>query len=145
MLEKGPVYQHIMQCSPPAQLYKDCQLLQPLAQLRWRSSKWQLTALWTSGRSCDATLKSCDLWPHPLGHFVWYPFQDSWASVLDIIIHYATYQDQFQPFAGPGHWNDPDMVSSSKVMWFLDSVFKGGILCKTKNYHLKYWYTELSV
>ena len=36
--------------------------------------------------------------------------QDSWDSVLEIILHYATEQDQFQPFAGPGHWNDPDQL-----------------------------------
>ena len=36
--------------------------------------------------------------------------QDSWISVLDIITHYAAIQDKIQPFAGPGHWNDPDMV-----------------------------------
>jgi len=36
--------------------------------------------------------------------------QDSWSSVLGIINDYATNQDDFQPLAGPGHWNDPDMV-----------------------------------
>lgn len=36
--------------------------------------------------------------------------QDSWASVLGIIEHYAEFQDDFQPYAGPGQWNDPDML-----------------------------------
>uniref|UniRef100_A0A8C5PXT7 Alpha-galactosidase n=1 Tax=Leptobrachium leishanense TaxID=445787 RepID=A0A8C5PXT7_9ANUR len=36
--------------------------------------------------------------------------QDSWASVLDIIKWYAVNQDVLQPTAGPGHWNDPDML-----------------------------------
>jgi len=36
--------------------------------------------------------------------------QDSWDSVLGIINYYASHQDDFQPVAGPGNWNDPDMV-----------------------------------
>lgn len=36
--------------------------------------------------------------------------QDSWESVQDIILHYGYNQDDFQPFAGPGHWNDPDQL-----------------------------------
>jgi len=46
----------------------------------------------------------CNLWRN------YHDIQDSWSSVLDIINHYATNQDDFQPFAGPGHWNDPDML-----------------------------------
>jgi len=30
--------------------------------------------------------------------------------VLGIINYYASHQDDFQPVAGPGNWNDPDMV-----------------------------------
>ncbi|KAM4698280.1 alpha-N-acetylgalactosaminidase [Rhinophrynus dorsalis] len=36
--------------------------------------------------------------------------QDSWDSVLDIIEWYAKNQDVLQPAAGPGKWNDPDML-----------------------------------
>ncbi|KAE8579795.1 hypothetical protein XENTR_v10024186 [Xenopus tropicalis] len=36
--------------------------------------------------------------------------QDSWDSVLDIIEWYAKNQDVLQPAAGPGRWNDPDML-----------------------------------
>ncbi|XP_075421511.1 alpha-N-acetylgalactosaminidase-like isoform X1 [Ascaphus truei] len=36
--------------------------------------------------------------------------QDSWDSVLNIIQWFARNQDVLQPAAGPGRWNDPDMV-----------------------------------
>ena len=36
--------------------------------------------------------------------------QDSWDDVVDITLHYAKDQDIFQQFAGPGQWNDPDML-----------------------------------
>jgi alpha-N-acetylgalactosaminidase len=39
--------------------------------------------------------------------------QDSWASVLDIINFYGDNKDDFASAAGPGNWNDPDMVSSN--------------------------------
>lgn len=36
--------------------------------------------------------------------------QDSWQSVQTIIDYYGENQDAIVPHAGPGHWNDPDMV-----------------------------------
>ncbi|KAG9477092.1 hypothetical protein GDO78_002473, partial [Eleutherodactylus coqui] len=36
--------------------------------------------------------------------------QDSWGSVLNILEWYAVNQDALQPIAGPGRWNDPDML-----------------------------------
>ena len=36
--------------------------------------------------------------------------QDSWESVSSIIQYYGDNQDELIPAAGPGHWNDPDMV-----------------------------------
>ncbi|KAG7476111.1 alpha-N-acetylgalactosaminidase-like isoform X1 [Solea senegalensis] len=36
--------------------------------------------------------------------------QDSWDSVQDIIGWFANNQDDLQPAAGPGRWNDPDML-----------------------------------
>ena len=30
--------------------------------------------------------------------------------MVKIINHYGDNQNEFQPFAGPGQWNDPDMV-----------------------------------
>ena len=49
--------------------------------------------------------ENCNLWRN------YGDISDSWDSVLGIIEHYASVQDTIQPFAGPGHWNDPDMVS----------------------------------
>lgn len=45
--------------------------------------------------------------------------QDSWASVLGILDVFAKNQDTFTAAAGPGHWNDPDMVRfvSSANLW----------------------------
>ncbi len=48
----------------------------------------------------------CNLWRN------YDDISDSWDSVQDIISHYAQFQDKFQPIAGPGQWNDPDMVQS---------------------------------
>ncbi len=46
----------------------------------------------------------CNLWRN------YDDIQDSWDSVLSIVDWFFTNQDVLQPFAGPGHWNDPDMV-----------------------------------
>ena len=48
--------------------------------------------------------ENCNLWRN------YNDISDSWESLLGIITHYGEQQDQFQPFAGPGQWNDPDMV-----------------------------------
>lgn len=36
--------------------------------------------------------------------------QDSWSTVLRTIEYFKANQDIFQPAAGPGRWNDPDML-----------------------------------
>ncbi|XP_012880386.1 PREDICTED: alpha-N-acetylgalactosaminidase [Dipodomys ordii] len=36
--------------------------------------------------------------------------QDSWKSVLSILDWFVSHQNILQPVAGPGHWNDPDML-----------------------------------
>lgn len=38
---------------------------------------------------------------------------DSWCSMTTI----GFLQDKWQPYAGPGHWNDPDMLIVGKVGW----------------------------
>ena len=42
--------------------------------------------------------------------------QDSWQSVTGVIQYFVKNDKQFRSFAGPGGWNDPDMVS--KVLLF---------------------------
>jgi alpha-galactosidase len=46
---------------------------------------------------------------------------DSWYSLTSI----GFIQDKWQPFGGPGHWNDPDMLVVGKVGW-------GGNIRKTR-------------
>eukprot|EP00095_Tigriopus_kingsejongensis_P002201 maker-scaffold2190_size19107-snap-gene-0.6 protein:Tk02201 transcript:maker-scaffold2190_size19107-snap-gene-0.6-mRNA-1 annotation:"Alpha-N-acetylgalactosaminidase" len=46
----------------------------------------------------------CNLWRN------YGDIQDSWTDVLDIVDHYGDQQDVFAQFAGPGQWNDPDML-----------------------------------
>ncbi|TKC39210.1 hypothetical protein EI555_007797 [Monodon monoceros] len=46
----------------------------------------------------------CNLWRN------YGDIQDSWSSVLSILDWFVTHQDILQPVAGPGHWNDPDML-----------------------------------
>ena len=53
---------------------------------------------WTS------IIGTCNLWRN------FDDIQDSWDSVTRIIDYYGDNQDDIVPNAGPGHWNDPDMV-----------------------------------
>ncbi|KAI9553546.1 hypothetical protein GHT06_021464 [Daphnia sinensis] len=46
----------------------------------------------------------CNLWRN------FDDIDDSWASVSSIIDYYGDNQDTLIPAAGPGHWNDPDML-----------------------------------
>lgn len=46
----------------------------------------------------------CNLWRN------YGDIQDSWNSVLSIVDWFSTNQDVLQPAAGPGQWNDPDML-----------------------------------
>ncbi|KAF2355717.1 Glycoside hydrolase family 27 [Trinorchestia longiramus] len=53
---------------------------------------------WTS------IINTCNLWRN------FDDIQDSWDSVQRIIDYYGDNQDDIVPNAGPGHWNDPDML-----------------------------------
>ncbi|CAM5081093.1 unnamed protein product [Natator depressus] len=46
----------------------------------------------------------CNLWRN------YGDIQDSWNSILSIVDWFSANQDVLQPVAGPGHWNDPDML-----------------------------------
>ncbi|KAF5271102.1 hypothetical protein FQA39_LY08240 [Lamprigera yunnana] len=48
--------------------------------------------------------KICNLWRN------WADIQDSYSSMTTISDWFARNQDRFAPYAGPGHWNDPDML-----------------------------------
>uniref|UniRef100_A0AAR5P0J5 Alpha-galactosidase n=2 Tax=Dendroctonus ponderosae TaxID=77166 RepID=A0AAR5P0J5_DENPD len=49
-------------------------------------------------------IQSCNMWRN------FDDIQDSWVSVESIIDYYGNNQDVIVPNAGPGHWNDPDML-----------------------------------
>jgi len=52
----------------------------------------------------EALKKHCNLWRN------WDDIDDSWQSVRHITKYFAANQARIQPHAGPGHWNDPDML-----------------------------------
>ena len=51
-----------------------------------------------------AIAEACNLWRN------YNDIQDSWSSVTTIVDFYGEHQDELIPVAGPGHWNDPDML-----------------------------------
>jgi len=69
------------------------------------SCSWPFYQLIT-GRTPNyaAIRKSCNLWRN------FEDIQDSWESVTSIIDYYGDHQDELIPLAGPGNWNDPDML-----------------------------------
>lgn len=52
----------------------------------------------------SSIIEHCNLWRN------FDDIQDSWASLESIIDYYGNNQDYIIPNAGPGHWNDPDML-----------------------------------
>jgi len=48
--------------------------------------------------------QSCNLWRN------YGDIQESYASLFDVLDNFAIKQDIWAQYAGPGHWNDPDMV-----------------------------------
>jgi len=52
----------------------------------------------------DMIQAGCNLWRN------WHDINNSWESLVSIINHWGDYGESLQAAAGPGHWNDPDMV-----------------------------------
>lgn len=48
--------------------------------------------------------KHCNLWRN------YDDIDDSWDSMIKIADYFALKQEFWAKYAGPGHWNDPDMV-----------------------------------
>ena len=59
--------------------------------------------------------QSCNLWRN------YDDIGDSWSSVTGIMSWFAEDQGNFTQVAGPGNWNDPDMVSGV-CQWSLSVV-----------------------
>ncbi|XP_026763071.2 alpha-N-acetylgalactosaminidase [Galleria mellonella] len=51
-----------------------------------------------------AIAEHCNLWRN------WDDIEDSWASMTKIMNWFGDNQDRLAEHAGPGHWNDPDML-----------------------------------
>lgn len=62
------------------------------------------TFLLNSKPNYEALKEHCNLWRN------WDDIDDSWESVRHITKYFAEKQERIQPHAGPGHWNDPDML-----------------------------------
>ncbi|KAL5280877.1 hypothetical protein ACFFRR_004718 [Megaselia abdita] len=52
----------------------------------------------------ELMIKHCNLWRN------WDDIQDSYDSLKKIMDYFSRNQERIQPQAGPGHWNDPDML-----------------------------------
>ncbi|KAJ0174003.1 hypothetical protein K1T71_010149 [Dendrolimus kikuchii] len=52
----------------------------------------------------NSIAEHCNLWRN------WDDIEDSWASLKGIIDWFGDNQERFADHAGPGHWNDPDML-----------------------------------
>ncbi|KAG8197067.1 hypothetical protein JTE90_004334 [Oedothorax gibbosus] len=48
--------------------------------------------------------KFCNIWRNV------HDIDDSWQNVLSVVDYYSSHQDELVAAAGPGRWNDPDMV-----------------------------------
>ncbi|KAF7261604.1 hypothetical protein EG68_01139 [Paragonimus skrjabini miyazakii] len=66
------------------------------AYIDWRSN--------TSVIDWERLQRNCNLWR------ILFDVQDSWSSILSIIEVYKKFGSILNPIAGPGHWNDPDML-----------------------------------
>ncbi|XP_061169448.1 alpha-galactosidase A-like [Saccostrea echinata] len=69
------------------------------------SCEWPFYKL-VSGLSVDfaAVRNTCNMWRN------YFDIQDSWSSVIDIINFWGNNSKIFTKYAGPGGWNDPDMI-----------------------------------
>lgn len=65
----------------------------------------------------DSIAQHCNLWRN------WDDIEDSWASLKGIIDWFGDNQDRFAGRAGPGNWNDPDMVSDYTSTRFVSRDF----------------------
>lgn len=84
--------------------------------------------------------KYCNLWRN------WDDIQDSYESLCNIIDYFAANQSRIQPHAGPGHWNDPDMLlignfglslDQSKMQMAIWSILAAPLLMSTDLNHIR--------
>jgi len=68
--------------------------------------------------------------------------QDSWQSVSGIIKWYGDHQDEMIPAAGPGHWNDPDMVNINASLSSRMPPSASSLVLKVENCLSRKWEKE---
>ena len=66
----------------------------------------------------------CNLWRN------FDDISDSWESVLRIMDYYGEDKDGFGAVAGPGRWNDPDMLIVGNYGLSLDQVHYCSLVCR---------------
>ena len=57
--------------------------------------------------------ETCNFWRN------YADINDSWDSIKNVIQFYGTDYGNFSAMAGPGAWNDPDMVRDCRSLWEL--------------------------
>ncbi len=65
---------------------------------------YQPVSFYISQINYTLVAENCNIWRNYID------IQDSWDSILQIIDYYAAQQDVLVKAAGPGHFNDPDML-----------------------------------
>lgn len=69
------------------------------------SCSWPVYQIYSNMKpNYDSIVHHCNLWRN------FDDIQDSWDSVTSIIDYYGDHQEELIPLAGPGHFNDPDML-----------------------------------
>ncbi|KAF8795467.1 Alpha-N-acetylgalactosaminidase like protein [Argiope bruennichi] len=90
--------------------------------------------------------KYCNIWRN------FYDVVDSWQSILGIVDYYSQNQDEFVAAAGPGHWNDPDMIlagnfglsyDEAKAQFMLWAVLASPLLMSNDLRHIRKEFSDL--
>ncbi|KAJ7384508.1 hypothetical protein OS493_021137 [Desmophyllum pertusum] len=90
--------------------------------------------------------ENCNLWRN------FDDIGDSWQSVTTIIKWYGDHQDEMIPVAGPGNWNDPDMLivgdfglsfEESKAQFAIWSIMASPLIMSTDLRKISPWAKEI--
>lgn len=90
--------------------------------------------------------KYCNMWRY------FGDVDDSWKTILSIVDYFAAHQDDLVAVAGPGSWNDPDMVlagnfglsyDEAKAQFMLWTVMASPLLMSNDLRDIKKEYSDL--
>jgi len=68
------------------------------------STEWPLYSLGTKAPNYTAVRETCNLWRN------YEDIHDNWDSLISVIDYMDAHQEELIAAAGPGGWNDPDML-----------------------------------